>query len=291
MTTESKFLIPMHLQLFAGEDDLVDFNEDDLTDEDYDDDGEQHGPEYGDEDDAEPEQDPEPEPEQEPEPQPEPESEPQKRVQTPEENARFAEQRRQKQVQAEIDRLKQESPEFQLAQQLADMYGTTPDAMLEQVRHAALLKQSQQTGVPVEFLQQQQHQAQTISYLEEQMNLMAFEGWQRRIEAESAALKQEFPMLTDSDLLDAQTHLLQVMGNADAPLEQAVYALHGKKIASVIREQAKQEALAEISGRKGGPASVKGSKQDLASGLSSEERYVAKMMGISETEYQKHKLS
>jgi phage I-like protein len=279
-----KFLLRMNLQNFADGDGLIDMDDNDaeLTDDDYtldSDDDDQTGPEYG---------DPEPEPEaKEPEPAPEPEPEPEKKVQTPEENAKFAEERRQRQLREQLE----QSSEFKLAKQLADLYGTTPEVMLQQVQQAALQREAEKSGVSVEYLQRQKEQDAKIQQLEQQLYQSQFDSWQRRVDSEASTIQKDFPMLSQEDIDAAKVHLLQVLQNPDAPLEDAVYALHGKKIIQASRDLAKQEALAEISGRKASPVTPgTGSKSSTADGLTAEERAMARNMGISEADYLKYKM-
>jgi pyruvate/2-oxoglutarate dehydrogenase complex dihydrolipoamide acyltransferase (E2) component len=289
-----------YLQLFAG-DGLLDFDEDtsdpsgegdqsvDLDNE-VDDEPEDEKPKVSDDEEftalSDEDYDDEPEeekPNPEPEPEPEPESE-KKPEQTPEENAKFAEQRRQAQLKAELEK----SAEFQLAKQLADMYGTTPDQMLEQVREQNLKKKAEKDGVTVEYLKQQQAQNDRIGELEGQIAQQQYTAWQSRINAEAERLKGEFKMLSDQEINEARTHMLQVLKNPDVPLEQVVWSLHGKKILDGTKESLKQETLAEMSGRKG-MVPPKGSKAQPTPTLTSEEQYVAKQMGLSDADYLKYK--
>jgi len=299
MTTKKKFRWTLDLQLFAEPDEngLIDMDDgEDLTDLDYDFDN-QHGPEYGDDDDddsqqTEPQEQDEPSKQEEPkqentEPESEPEP-PKKKVQTPEENARFAEQRRQRQLQAEIERLKAESPEFKLAQRLSELYGVTPDVLLQQIEQEVVRKEAERRGVPPEIIQAEREREQRIKQLESQLLVMQFENWKSRVDAEGERLKKELPYLSDDDIVAAKEYLLKT-GNLNGSLEEAVYALHGKKIAEAIREAARQEALAEISGRKSGPAVMSGRQPNQSVVLTPEERYVAKMMGLTEDEYIKYK--
>lgn len=213
--------------------------------------------------------------------------------QTPEQNAYYAEQRRQKlveeRVQQELERVRQQSPEFQMAQMLSKMYGMPVESLYEQMQEAMIAKAAEEQGVPVEIMRQLSEYEQSQKTLQDRLNQMEFISWKSRVDKESENLSQQFPMLTKDELDEAKYYLLETLQNPEFPLQQAVFALHGDKITSSLKEAAKQEALAEISGRKKGglpPQSMKTS--DIVS-LTDEERYVAKMMGISEADYIKYK--
>jgi hypothetical protein len=215
-------------------------------------------------------------------------------TQTPEQNAYYAEQRRQsiveQRVQQELERLKQQAPEFQMAQMLSQMYGVPVDQLHQQLQEAALQKRAEEQGVPVEIMRQLNAYEQQQFQLQEQLNQMQFESWKNKVDTEGNSMLQQYPMLNEQDILEAQYYLLDTLQNPEIPLQNAVFALHGDKIASSLKELAKQEALAEISGRKKGglpPQSMKTNSDENY--LTAEERYVAKMMGISEADYIKHK--
>ncbi|WP_164703634.1 hypothetical protein, partial [Escherichia coli] len=95
---------------------------------------------------------------------------PKKKVQSKEENARFAAMRRQREmeqkIQAEIERLKQEAPEFRLAQTLSEMYGMTPEELVQQLQEAKLQKEAQEKGIPIEFLRERLLEQQRLNQLE-----------------------------------------------------------------------------------------------------------------------------
>lgn len=221
------------------------------------------------------------------------EQKPQKKVQTPEENARFAAMRRKQEmeqkIQAELERLRNESPEFQLAKQLSEMYGVTPEEMLQQVRESQLQQEAQEKGVPIEFLRERLLQQERLTQLEQELNRLRFEQWQSRIEADTLRLKQEYPMLTDEDMHEAVNYILNVAQNVNLPLEQAVYAIHGKKIVDSLTNARLQEKLAAESGRKKSPIVPKSSQTSQATQLTPDEEYVAKQLGMSADEYIKYK--
>lgn len=217
-----------------------------------------------------------------------------KREQSREENARFAAERRQREmeerVQAELDKVRNESPEFQLAKQLSEMYGQSPELILQQMREEALKQQSEKTGVPIEVLKEQQVQSQRVQALEQELNQMRFQNWQNQINSDTARLKEQYKMLSDADFDAATNYILNVARNVNLPLEDAVYAVHGKKIIESLSNAKVQEDLAKQSGRvKKTPPSPNNGKPSKVAELTAEERYIAKQMGISEEDYLKYK--
>lgn len=295
-----KFRFGLDLQLFAS-DGLIDFDEDTTGDEggDTNDDDDLDGFSALDPDDYEDLEDEpdgdEPEGEDdktEPETPDEPETpadESEKETQSPDKNAEFAEQRRQRQLQTELEKLQAASPEFKLAKQLAELYGTTPEAMLEQVQDSLLEKQAKESGVTVEYLKKQQDSESRIAGLQDQINQFQFQSWQTRMDVEASQLKTAYPMLTDEDVTAARTHMLQTLQRVDLPLEEVAFALHGKKIIQAQKEIQRNELLAEMSGRKNSPLPPKAGKTAPATTLTAEEQYAAKMMGVSEADYLKYK--
>lgn len=243
----------------------------------------------------EPEVTPEPEPTPEPEvePEPEPEPEPVKKEQSPEENAKFAEERRQKQLD---ERLKQErekwekdSTESKITQFLAKQYGMTPDKLFEQLQEAQLQKEAQERNVPVELLKERQEFMNKTQQLEQELNKMRFENWRNRIEGEKSTLAKEYPMLNADDMDQAVQFMLGTLRNPEVPLSQAVMAIHGSKIVQSLQEAAKNEALAEISGRAKSPLPPQGGKPAPTVNLTEEEKFVAQLMGVTEEDYLKYK--
>lgn len=210
---------------------------------------------------------------------------PEKKVQSKEENAKFAEQRRQAQLQKQL----QESPEYKLAQRLANRYGVTVEQALQQLEEAEMQSQAEKEGVPVEVLKRQRELEQRIEQQELEFKRIQFESWQRRVDSEKEAVKKDMAFLSDEDIDQAVVYMLDKVKNPDLPLEEAVYAVHGKKIAQSLRDQAKQDALAEISGRTKSPLAPQGGKPNPTNSLTTEEKYVARQMGISEKDYLKYK--
>jgi hypothetical protein len=224
-----------------------------------------------------------------------PEVEEDKPVQTPEENARFAEMRRQQQAaeraQREFEQQLQQRPEYQMAKMLEEMYGMPADQLMEQLKQAQLEKEAQEKGVPVEYLRQIQDMQMQQQELQNQLERMKFDNWYKRMEQESQQLLEEYKMLNYDDINAAMSFSLQRFGISDMPLSQAVFALHGDKIVSELKKQARQEALAEQSGRKRSALPPQGvTKQGVQPILTEDERRVAKMMGMTEEDYLKWKV-
>jgi hypothetical protein len=223
-------------------------------------------------------------------------SEPQEETpitQTPEQNAYYAEQRRQslieQRVQQELERVRQESPEFQMAQTLSNMYGVPVEELHQQLLEKQMEQQAEEQGIPVDVLRQLNVYEQQQYQLQEQLHFMQFQNWQNRVGEESKSMQTQYPMLTEQDIEQAKYFLLDTLRNPEIPLQNAVFALHGDKITNSLKELAKQEALAEISGRKKGGLPPQSMKSSDTVSLSEEERYVAKMMGLSEADYIKYK--
>lgn len=241
-----------------------------------------------------PEPQPEPEPQPTPTPEPEPEPEPQKPVQTSEQNAKFAEQRRQQQVEERAKQLAEErwkqSPEYLLAQEMAGTYGLTAEQALQQVREQKLKQEAEQKNIPIEFLRQRQEQDARYAGLQKEMQQLKSNAWAQRIGLEREQVKQQFAFLTDDDMQGAINYMLYELKNPDVPFQQVVYAVHGQKIMDGLRESARQEALAELGGRKPSPIPPQGStiKEDKVI-LTDEEKYVAKALGVSNDDYAKNK--
>lgn len=236
---------------------------------------------------------PEPTPVSEPEPVQVPNEEPEKKVQTPEENAKFAEMRRQQQmeqrIQEELNKRLAESPEMKAAKLLSEMYQVPPDQLYQKLEEARLQKEAQERNVPIELLKERQQFMNQTQQLQEQLNQMRFQNWQVRIEKEKAEVAGKYSMLTPEEIDDSIQFMLRDLKNPELPLENVIFARHGAKIADKLKEIARNEALAEISGRAKSPLAPQTTKPTPTIDLSEEERYVAKMMGLSEKDYLKYK--
>jgi len=217
-----------------------------------------------------------------------------KREQSREENARFAAQRRQdaieKQVQERLESIKQEAPEYKLAKQLSELYGVPVEEMITQMQETALQKEAEERNLPVELLRERQADKAELSNVQQQLNQIRFENWQSRIEADGVKLQTDYAMLNQADIDDAVKYILHEARNVDMPLEQAVYALHGKKIIDGLAKAKVQDNLANESGRKKKtPLAPNSGKTQTTGTLTAEESRMAKMFNMSESEYLKYK--
>lgn len=217
-----------------------------------------------------------------------------KREQSREENARFAAQRRQQEldakVQAELERLKQESPEFQLAKQLSEMYGRPAQEIMSEMKEAALQKEAETSKVPLKMLKEREVERERLAQVEAELNQLRYERWENRIKTEASTLQNDFKMLSHEDIDSAVNYILNEARNVDMPLEQAVYALHGKKIIENMVKDKAQDKLANDSGRKKKvPLSPNNGKPFQSKSITAEERYVAEQMGMSVDDYLKYK--
>jgi hypothetical protein len=217
-----------------------------------------------------------------------------KREQSREENARFAAQRRQdaieKQVQERLESIKQEAPEYKLAKQLSDMYGVPVEEMITQMQENALQKEAEERNLPVELLRERQADKAELSNVQQQLNQMRFENWQSRIEADGAKLQTDYTMLNQDDMDAAVRYILHEAQNVDMPLEQAVYALHGKKIIDGLANAKIQDNLANEGGRKKKtPLAPNSGKTPSTGTLTAEESRMAKVFGMSDSDYLKYK--
>ena len=110
-----------------------------------------------------------------------------------------------------------------------------------------------------------------------------------KIDADKVRLKTDYNVLGDSDLDEAVQYVLRT--NVDMPLEQAVYALHGKKIIEALATAKEQEKLAAESGRKKKTplAPNNGKASQAAKSITAEEKYIAQQLGMSVDDYLKYK--
>jgi hypothetical protein len=226
--------------------------------------------------------------------------EPGKRVQTPEENAYFAELRRQREAaqrQAEMMRqlelMRQSMPETQIAQILSQQYGVSPQEILHRLQEAQLEQEAQQLGITP---QQLRYQKQQEAYLRQQQQIIAqqqqfvqMQSLLNRLQAEGAEVRQKYPTITPDDLTEAVIFMYE--HNAmHLPLEHAVRAKFADKLFAADREAAKQEALAKVSGRiNNGIKAPQGKAPSSAVTLTPEERYFARKFGMTDEEYVRYK--
>lgn len=200
-------------------------------------------------------------------------------------NSRNAERRRQ-QEQRIADRLKAESPEYKLAQQMAAMSGKTVEQLAADLQEAELVQRAKQQGLPLEAMRRMSEAEQRTVQLEQKLAQFEFNAWVSRIDQEVSGLKADYPMLEDADFAEAKRYLLQDLKNPDLPLERAVFALHGKKIMDKVRDSSQNEALAQASGRKAASTPPpKASKTNETPLLTAEEKAVAEIYNMSDEEY------
>jgi hypothetical protein len=222
------------------------------------------------------------------------EQEPVKKKQSKEDNAKFAAERRQKEidrkVQEELQKRMEESPEYLLAKQLTDQFGKTPQEIMTEMQEAALLREAEESKVPVDVLRRQRDAENKALKLEQDINKLKFQSWQTQIKSESEKLIEKYTMLNQDDLDASVDYILSVAKNVDMPLEDAVFAVHGKKIVDEMAKAKIQNDLANQSGRsKKTPPSPKNTKPAESKSLTAEEKYIAKQFGMSAEEYNKYR--
>lgn len=217
-----------------------------------------------------------------------------KKVQTPEENARFAQQRRereaQERAQRELDRLKQESPEFKLAKMLSEQSGQSVEEIMERIQEEQLKQQAKVENVPVEVLKKQRETEERANRLEQEISMLKFQNWQTQIKSDGERLMQEYTMLTQEDIQKATDYILHTARNVELPLEDAVFAVHGKKIVEALAKNKVQDELASQSGRKRKtPLAPNNTKPPKVVSLTAEEKIAARAFGMTDEEYIKYK--
>lgn len=214
--------------------------------------------------------------------------------QSKEQNAEFARKRREAEAkaraEAELERLKQEAPEFQLAQMLSEQYGQPVEAIMAQIKEAQLQKDAQEAKVPVEVLRKQRESEERASRLEQEINMLKFQNWQTQIKADGARVMSEYKMLTQEDINTATDYILNVARNVEMPLEDAVFAIHGKKIVESLAKGEVQNNLAKQSGRaRKTPLAPNNGKAPKIVALTAQERQMARAFSMTDEEYAKYK--
>ena len=207
-----------------------------------------------------------------------------------EENARNAERRRQQQ-QAALEQLRAQLPEAQLVRQLEEYYGAPMEVLAQRIQMANLQKEAQARGVTPEVIEREKQRDLEVQQLQTQLSNFEFQMFESRIQNEMQDLKTAYPMLTDADLIEAKRYMLVDLKHTDIPLEEAVLAKFGRKIVEGQREAARNEALAQASGRRSNstlPPST-GKSEAGKPVLTDAERAAAKIFGISAEEYLKYK--
>lgn len=206
-----------------------------------------------------------------------------------EENARNAERRRQEEA-LRNEQIRQQSPEYQMIQRLSEISGKSPEQMMAELEEANIQRQAVQQGVPLELYRRTYQAEQAAKATQQRLQQLEFDSWNSRVDQDRVKLQADLPMLDQNDFDQAKAYILQTLKNTSVPLEQAVYALHGKKIADGLKDHARTETLAEVSGRKkssGIPLSTKPAKQ--SKGLTDAERAAARALGMSAADYQKYR--
>lgn len=220
--------------------------------------------------------------------------EPKKKNQSKADNAKFAKERREREAreraEQELERLRQEAPEYQLAKMLSETYGQPVEKIIEQIREEQLKQEATQRKVPVEELREKRAEKERADRLEQEINMLKFQQWQVQIKADGTRLMSEYKMLTEEDMGAAENYILNVARNVDMPLEDAVFAVHGKKIAKALAKGQQQDDLAKQSGRKSKtPIPPNNSKSKQAVTLSADEKVIARAYNMSDEEYIKYK--
>jgi hypothetical protein len=96
--------------------------------------------------------------------------------------------------------------------------------------------------------------------------------------------------LTHEDIDSATDYILNVAKNVELPLEDAVFAVHGRKIVEGLAKGKVQDELANASGRKKKtPLPPKNGKQTKVITLSADEQAIARAFGMTDEEYNKYK--
>jgi hypothetical protein len=214
---------------------------------------------------------------------------PSKKQQTPEENARFAEMRRQSIIDQRVKEELTNSVEYRTAQILSEMYGVTPEQLYQKIEEGRVARQAEEQGIPLEVARSLEQYKNELGTYQQKLQQLEFQSWSSQIDSQANEIKKQFPMLTDDDLHDSKVYLLQTIRNPNMPLEQAVFALHGAKITNSYRSNVRNEVLAEVSGRKKGALPPQTRKASTAQSLSQDEVLAAKALGVSIDDYLKFK--
>jgi hypothetical protein len=217
-----------------------------------------------------------------------------KKKQSKADNAKFAKERREREAreraEAELERLKQESPEFQLAKMLSETYGQPVEQIMRQIQEEQLRQEAAQRKVPIEELREKRAEKERADRLEQSLMELQFKDWQRQMSVDGTKLLNEYKMLTQEDMDAAENYILNVAKNVEMPLEDAVFAVHGKKIAKALAKGQQQEDLAKQSGRsKKTPLPPNNSKAKKNVSLTADEQAMARAFNMSDEEYAKYK--
>lgn len=217
-----------------------------------------------------------------------------KKTQSAEDNAKFAEQRRQKQIEDRVNEELQKRldslPEVKAAKLLSEIYNIPQDQVYDRLNEARLQQEAQRTGKTVDALKKEQEIVQTTQEVADENVQLKFQMWQQRVNQESISLKEQYPGLSDDDIQEATNFMLKEAKNPEMPLKRAILAVAGDKLFDTVKEATKNEVLAEQAGRKSSPLAPQGGKSNTQTPtLSEDERYVMKLMGIGEKDWLKYK--
>lgn len=220
--------------------------------------------------------------------------EPEKKVQSKEDNARFAKERREREAQQraeqQLEQMKQNSPEFQLAKMLSEQSGKSVEDIMEEIKEAQLKQKAKAEGVPVERLRKERESDERTNRLEEEITMLKFQNWQTTIKSDGDRLLKEYSVLTQEDIDQARDYILHTAKNVDVPLEDAVFAIHGKKMVEAMAKNKVQDELASQSGRKKKtPLAPNNGNPTKVVSLTAEEKYAARAFGMTDEEYIKYK--
>lgn len=256
----------------------------------------------GDVADDEPEIKPDPETKPDPEPEPKPAPKPEdKEASKPDQNSINAQRRREHEAKI-AQKAIENSVEYKLIKEMADVAGITVEQLQRNIQAAKVAKELHAQGMPedqipaaAERIADERAKTQAAlaeaERLQQQDTANQFQQWQTRIENETAQVKAEYPFLTEDDILASMDFMINVAKNPNLSVQQVVNAVHGQKIIDAKLEQLRTEELAKISGRIKGaaPAPQSNRAPDAGDDLTADEKFMAKMMKISEDEYKKWK--
>lgn len=210
--------------------------------------------------------------------------------QSKEDNAKFAARRRQQELEQKVQEEIKNTPEYKLAQKLAKQFGKPIDQILEELEEADIQQEAEERKTSPEQIRREREANSRADQLEQQINELKFNQWQTQIKNDTTSILSEYKMLTQEDIDKSVDYILNVAKNVELPLEDAVFAVHGKKIAKAMAKQTIQDDLANQSGRKRKtPLSPTNSKPSSAKSLSADEAYIARQFGMSDDEYRKFK--
>lgn len=259
--------------------DDIDNDDDQDDDSDDDDDNDDDSDDIDDEDDSDDDDDDDTEP---------------TGKQSKEKNAEFARKRREAQAkklaEEELARMKESAPEFKLAQMLSEQFGKPVDEIMEDIKQEQMKQEAKATGRTLDDVKRERAQTDRVQTLEQEIAMLKYQGWENQMKVDGANIMKEYPMLTQEDIDSARNYILNTAKNVELPLQDAVFAVHGKKIVDAMAKGKVQDELANASGRKKKtPLSPNNGKGKKVVTLSAEEQAMARAFGMSDEEYNKYK--